>query len=193
MEKMISQLKELCLLNGISGDEGEVRDYIISHIKNKAEITVDNLGNIIAFVKGKEKTKKKILVSAHMDEVGFIVTYINSDGTLKIDSIGGIDSGVVYGRRVKIGEIYGVIGGTAIHNLSKEEREKKVPIEKMTVDIGAKNREEAQKYVEIGQSVCFESEFLRFGNGMIKCKAIDDRAGCAIMLKLIDEGVIKKG
>ena len=187
-EKMLSELKTLCLLNGISGDEGQVRDYIISRIKDKAEITVDNLGNVIAFVKGRERAKKKIMVSAHMDEVGFIVTYINSDGTLKIAPVGGIDSGIVYGRRVKIGDIYGVTGGTAIHNLSKEERKKKISFDKMTVDIGAESREEAEKYVHPGDSVCFDSEFLQFGDGMVKCKAIDDRAGCAIMLRLIDEG-----
>ena len=187
-EKMTDELKKLCLINGISGDEGKVRDYIISRIRDKADITVDPLGNVIAFVKGKSKSEKKIMVSAHMDEVGFIVTYINSDGTLKISPVGGIDSGVVYGRRVKAGNIFGVVGGKAIHNLSKEERENKVSIEKMTVDIGADSREEAEKYVHLGDSVCFDSEFLLFGDNMIKCKAIDDRAGCAIMLRLIDEG-----
>lgn len=188
---MINELKSLCLLNGISGDEGAVRDYIISRIKDKAEMTVDNLGNVIAFVKGRSKPKNKVMVSAHMDEVGMIVSYIEPDGTLKISPVGGIDPRVVFGRRVTVGEnnICGVVGGKAVHNLTEEERKKSVPFEKLTVDIGCTSREEAQKLVSLGDSVCFVSDFVRFGSGFVKCKAIDDRAGCAIMLRLIDEGV----
>lgn len=186
---LVKELKELCLLDGISGDEGKVREYIISRLKNKAEITVDNLGNVIAFVKGRKTPKNKIMVSAHMDEVGFIVTYINSDGTLKISPVGGIDPRAVYGKRVKTGNICGVIGGTAVHNLSAEERSKSVPFDKLTVDIGSDSREETQKIVSLGDSVTFDSEFLQFGDNMIKAKAVDDRAGCVIMLGLIDEGL----
>lgn len=188
-DNMINELEKLCLINGISGDEGRVREYILSRIKDKAEITVDNLGNVIAFVKGKKKPANKIMVSAHMDEVGFIVTYINDDGTLNIAPVGGIDPAVVYGKRVKIGDIYGVIGGKAIHNLGKAEREKAVTFDKMTVDIGTESKEETEKFVSLGDSVNFDSEFMLFGEGKIKCKAIDDRAGCAVMLRLIDEGV----
>ena len=100
---MLDKLKDLCLLDGISGDEGAVREYIIDKIGDKAEIRVDNLGNVIAFCKGKKMPKNKIMVSAHMDEVGMIVTYVNSDGTLKVSSVGGVDPRVVFGRRVKIG------------------------------------------------------------------------------------------
>lgn len=92
---MLDKLKELCLLDGISGDEGAVREYIMDKIGDKAEIRVDNLGNVIAFCKGKNTPKNKIMVSAHMDEVGMIVTYVNSDGTLKVSSVGGVDPRVV--------------------------------------------------------------------------------------------------
>ena len=88
---MLDKLKDLCLLDGISGDEGAVREYIIDKIGDKAEIRVDNLGNVIAFCKGKKTPKNKIMVSAHMDEVGMIVTYVNSDGTLKVSSVGGVE------------------------------------------------------------------------------------------------------
>ena len=126
---MLDKLKDLCLLDGISGDEGAVREYIIDKIGDKAEIRVDNLGNVIAFCKGKKMPKNKIMVSAHMDEVGMIVTYVNSDGTLKVSSVGGVDPRVVFGRRVKIGRnnVLGVVGGKAIHNLTAEERKKSVP------------------------------------------------------------------
>lgn len=189
---MTDMLKELCLLDGISGDEGMVREYIISRIGGKAEITVDNLGNVIAFVKGKQTPKNKVMVSAHMDEVGMIVTYINADGTLKVSPVGGIDPRVVFGRRVKIGKecTCGVVGGKAVHNLSADERKKAVPFEKLTVDIGCDSKEEAEKLVSLGDSVRFVSDFTEYGNGYIKGKAIDDRAGCAVMLRLIDEGVL---
>ena len=187
---MIDQLKELCLLNGISGDETAVSDYIISQIKDYAEVKTDNLGNVIAFCKGKKTPKNKVLVSAHMDEVGMIVTYINPDGTLKISSVGGVDPRVVFGRRVLVnGKTLGVIGGTAVHKLSAEQRKKAVAFDKMTVDIGCDSRGEAEKLVSLGDSVTFVSDFVEYGDGFVKCKAIDDRAGCAIMIRLIQQGV----
>lgn len=188
---MTDMLRELCLLDGISGDEGAVRDYIISRIGDKAEITVDNLGNVIAFAKGEKAPKNKVMVSAHMDEVGMIVTYINPDGTIKVSPVGGIDPRVVFGRRVKIGKagIFGVVGGKAVHNLSADERKKSVPFDKLVIDIGCDSREETEKLVALGDSVRFVSEFAEYGDGYIKCKAIDDRAGCAVMLRLIEEGV----
>lgn len=188
---MLDKLKDLCLLDGISGDEGAVREYIIDKIGDKAEIRVDNLGNVIAFCKGKKTPKNKIMVSAHMDEVGMIVTYVNSDGTLKVSSVGGVDPRVVFGRRVKIGRnnVLGVVGGKAIHNLTAEERKKSVPFDKLTIDIGVDSREEALKLVRLGDSVRFVSDFVEFGEGFVKCKAIDDRAGCAIMLIMIEEGM----
>lgn len=188
---MTDMLRELCLLDGISGDEGAVRDHIISRIGDKAEVTVDNIGNVIAFVKGKSSPKNKVMVSAHMDEVGMIVTYINPDGTVRVSPVGGIDPRVVFGRRVRIGKagIYGVTGGKAVHNLSVEERKKSVPFDKLVIDIGCDSKEETEKLVSPGDSVRFVSDFTEYGDGYVKCKAIDDRAGCAIMLRLIDEGV----
>ncbi|WP_028504562.1 M42 family peptidase [Ruminococcus sp. FC2018] len=182
-------LEKLCLLDGISGDEGAVRDFIISQIKDHSQITVDPLGNVIAFCKGKKTPKNKVLVSAHMDEVGMIVTYINSDGTLKVECVGGVDPAVVYAKRVRVGKnkVTGVIASTAVHNLSKEEKGKTPGFDKLTVDIGCESREQAQKLVSLGDSVCFDSRFLTFGDGFVKCKAIDDRAGCAIMIKLIQD------
>ena len=188
---MINELKNLCLLDGISGDEENVRNYITEQIKDKAEVTIDNLGNVIAFCKGKKSSEKRVMVCAHMDEVGMIVVYINSDGTLKISPVGGVDPRVVFGRRVTVGKnkLLGVIGGKAVHNLSADERKKSVPFDSMTVDIGCVSREEAEKHVSLGDSVCFVSDFTEFGDGLVKAKAIDDRAGCAIMLRLIREGV----
>ena len=148
-------LKNLCLLNGISGDERTVRDFICKQIEGKANYEIDNLGNVIAFKKGKKTPKNIVMVSAHMDEVGMIVTYINDDGTLKISPVGGVDPRVVFGRRVTVGDnkIYGVIGGVAVHNLSAEQRKQAVKFDEMNVDIGCDTKEQAEKSSYIRQEI----------------------------------------
>lgn len=182
-------LKELCMLNGVSGDESGVREYIAEKIKDKCEISVDALGNLICFCPGKRPASKKLMICAHMDEVGFIVTYIREDGTLCFGEVGGIDPSVILGRQVSVGKdnISGVVGSTAVHNLSKEQREQPPKINDMYIDIGADSREEAEEYVSPGDPVYFGSEFTELGERCIKSKAIDDRAGCAMMIKLILE------
>ncbi len=186
---MLETLEKLCLLDGISGDESEVREFIISQIKDFAEVKVDAIGNIIAFCKGSKTPKNRVLVSAHMDEVGLIVTYINADGTLMFDCVGGVDPRVVFGKRVRVGKnkVLGVIAGTAVHNIPKDEQGKTVPFDRLVIDIGCESAEQAKKLVRQGDSVSFVSEFVRFGDGFVKCKAIDDRAGCAIMIQLIKD------
>ncbi|MDE7363947.1 MAG: M42 family metallopeptidase [Ruminococcus sp.] len=179
-------LKELCLVNGVSGDETAVRENIIGKIKDYCEYTVDNLGNLICFCKGRKKSDKKVMICAHMDEVGFIVTYINDDGTLCFGEVGGVDTSVIIGRQVKVGSISGVVGSTAVHNLSKEEREVPPKTDSLYIDIGADSREDAEKYVSLGDCVYFNSDFIEIGD-CIKSKAIDDRAGCAMMIKMIQE------
>lgn len=186
---MESLLKELCLINGISGDEADVRAFITDKIKGHCEYHTDNLGNLICFKKGKTAPNKKIMVAAHMDEVGFIITSIKNDGTLTFATVGGIDTSVIIGRQVTVGKnkINGVIGSTAIHNLSAEERDKAPKIGSLYIDIGAADKNEAQQNVQLGDNVCFNSDYIKFGDKYIKSKAIDDRAGCAIMIKLIQQ------
>ena len=118
-------LEKLCTVEGISGDEGSVREIIINEIKPFAdEIKTDNLGNIIVFKKGKNRAKAKLMLSAHMDEVGFMVTDITSDGYLKFDEVGGLDRRVVLGKTVTVGKnkVNGVIGVKPIH-LSKSDED----------------------------------------------------------------------
>lgn len=181
-------LKKLCSLCSISGDEDEVREYIISKIKNHCEYTIDPLGSILAFKKGKCAPQKKLLVSAHMDEVGLIVTYINDDGTLMLSSVGGVEPGVVAGRRLSVGKnkLPAVAGCVAVHNLSKDERDKPIKGGALYADIGALSKEEAEKYVSLGDPVYFDGEFANLGGGKIASKAIDDRVGCALMLEAIE-------
>lgn len=181
-------LEKLCLADSISGDESAVREIIIEKIKDFCEYRVDPLGNLICFCKGKKTSNKKIMICAHMDEVGFIVTGIYPDGTLAFDMVGGVDASVTIGRQVTIGKnhLNGIIGSTAVHNLSKEQRETYPDMKNLCIDIGADNKEDAEKYVSLGDCVYFSSEFIESGNH-IKSKAIDDRAGCAMMIRLIQE------
>lgn len=141
-------LEQLCTLRGISGDEESVRDFIVAQITPHAErVTIDAMGNVIAEKKGAKPAKTKLMLNAHMDEVGLIVTHIDNDGYLKFATVGGIDKRVLCGRSVIIGNgVHGVIGAKPIHLLNSEERGKAVPIHDMYLDIGASSREEAEKW-----------------------------------------------
>lgn len=178
-------LKNLCLLNGASGDEQNVSEFIINQIKNHCEFKVDNLGSVIAFKKGKNTPSKKVMIAAHMDEVGFIITYITDDGYLKFSPVGGIYPRVVIDRIVKIGNVKGVIGAKAVHLLSSDEKKYAPSFDSLFIDIGAKDKNEAMKYVSPGDYAYFESDYTEFGDGFVKAKALDDRIGCAIMIELI--------
>ena len=125
------------------------------------------------------------MLDAHMDEVGFIITYITDDGYLKFTTVGGIDERVIFGRAVKVGKelIPGVIGGKAIHQTTSEERGKLPSVEDMYIDIGASSKKEALSHVSLGDAVYFDSCYREFGDGFIKAKAIDDRVGCEIFIK----------
>lgn len=186
-------LRELCLIDGVSGDENDVREAIIEKVKDVCEYRIDPLGSLICFKKGRKKPEKKLMICAHMDEVGFIVTYIRADGTISFGNVGGIDTSVIIGRQVTVKssitseKLYGVIGSTAVHNLSKEQREKAPSKDSLYIDIGAADKAEAEKLVAQGDCAYFVSEFEDFGGKHVKCKAIDDRAGCAMMIKLMHE------
>lgn len=180
-------LKDLCLLNGTSGDEVLVRDYIINEIKEYSTYEVDNLGSVIAYKKGKKKPNKTVCINAHMDEVGFIITGITSDGYLRFAPVGGIDTKVCLDRAVTVGEnrINGVIADKAYHLLEDSEKDKAPSFDKLLIDIGAKSETEAQSVVSLGDFAYFDSDYTELGNGYIKAKALDDRIGCMLMIELI--------
>lgn len=187
---MIELLKKLCALSGVSSYEDPVREYIIEQTKPFADnIRVDTMGNLIVFKKGAKETGNKLMICAHMDEVGLIIKHITDDGYLKFSPIGGIDRRVLIGKRVYVGwnRIPGIIGLKAVHMTTPEERSKVPKLEEYYLDIGAANREEAEKLVALGDFAVFDDECLEFGNGYFKAKAIDDRVGCAVMLKMLQQ------
>lgn len=180
-------LRELTLLSGVSGDEDDIRENIKKEAEALAdEITVDALGNLIVLKKGKQ-SGIKVMLAAHMDEVGFIVTGYNENGTLRFSAVGGIDDRILPGKRVLVGKnkLPGVIAAKPVNLIEKEEANKAVKIKNLYIDIGADKKEDAEKLVQPGEYISFTGEYLEMGN-CIKSKALDDRVGCAILLEVLN-------
>ena len=183
-------IEKLCAAFGPSGLEDEVARVIIDEVGELATPFTDRMGNVIYRMSfGNEANRKKIMVSAHMDEVGFMINDIKSSGLLGFGTVGGISETVMAGRRVKVlgkdGYLEGLIASKAIHHKDKKEREKTVSPDKLYIDIGARDKETAEQYVGIGDCAVFQSEFYEFGDGMLKGKALDDRMGCAAMIEMM--------
>ena len=180
-------LADLCAIDGVSGHEKAVRDYILARLNESSapmEVHTDNMGNVIVHLIGKEKANKIVQLDAHMDEVGFIITGIGEDGFLRFDTIGGIDSRVLFGHRVRIGAQKGVIGGKAGHQCSADETKKVPSADSLRIDIGAASKEEAEKLVKIGDCGTFDNELIWIGEDHFLGKAVDDRVGCMLLLEL---------
>lgn len=191
MKELLSVLSNL---NGVSGYEEEVRDFILQQIKPYAQsITVDALGNIIVFKKGKKTRASKVMFAAHMDEVGFLVTDATDEGYIKIGSVGSIDPRVIIGRVLEIGKnkIKGIVPLKAIHLTTAEERKVAPKLKDLYLDTGSIDKkevlgdEENAGFTHLGDTICFSTKFSTFGENLMKGKALDDRAGCCILIKMI--------
>ncbi len=180
-------LRALCELPGVSGSEQTVRDYILSEISDYADCHVDPLGNLIAQKKGKQRPKVRVMLDAHMDEVGLIITFIDEDGRLHFSSVGGIETAVLFQRRVRFGRHSGVIGGKPIHLTEKEAAKKLPDPDSLTIDIGARNKAEAEGLVSVGDVGYLDGPFDTLGDDLLLARAIDDRAGCAVLIELIKQ------
>ena len=195
MLKGIDLVKALSLAFGPTGCEKEVRELIYSQIKDLgAEIKKDKMGNMCALLKGTlpENERKTIMISAHMDEVGFMVKHIDGEGYVKLVTVGGIDDRVIAGKRIVFknenGDKYnGVICIKAIHHRTADERGKVIPLDKMYATLGCNTKEEAEELIDTADFAVFDSEFVTFGenNSFVKSKALDDRMGCAAMIEIM--------
>lgn len=188
MDKQL--LMDLCSLDGVSGRENAVREYILQKLKSSPapmDVRVDAMGNVLVHLHGKSAASKTVLFDAHMDEVGFLVTHINKDGTLSFNTVGGIDKSVLFGQRVRIGDVLGVIGGKAVHQCSKAEKESIPAIDSMAIDVGAASRDDAQQFVRVGQGGTFACGLQEWEDGVLIGKALDDRVGCALLLSLAEK------
>jgi endoglucanase len=189
-------LEQLSNEIGVSGDESLIRKIIIPAIKNHVDqVTVDTMGNVFAY-KSQAEAAKTVMVTAHMDEVGFMITEIRGSGMLRFQPAGGFDPRILPGKTVLVGKnrIPGVIGLEAIHNLQGDQFSKAPTIKSLAIDIGAAKKEEATAKVSVGDYAAFDTnyEFLNSDpneptGGIVKGKALDNRVGCALLVEILKE------
>lgn len=184
MNELLKQLTEAV---GVSGGEKEIRllirDLIADHVD---EWRVDTMGNLIALKKGSGVSDLRVLVDAHMDEVGLMITEIDSSGLLRFSPIGGFDDRALLGKVVQIGpkKLIGVIGARPIHQLTAAQRNSIVKIDSMRIDVGAVKKEEVNGKVNVGDLAAFVTEYEELGPTAVG-KAFDNRAGCAALIELL--------
>src|SRR5438093_6727707 len=163
----IPLLKKICELPGAPGYEQIIRQQVIKEVKDHAdEVTVDNIGNVTALIKGRSSKKKKVMIAAHMDEIGFMVTHIDNNGFLRFHTLGGFDPKTLTAQRVIVHgkkDLVGVMGSKPIHVMTEEERGKLPKITDYFIDLGMK-REEVVKYVSVGTPVTRQREFIELGD-----------------------------
>lgn len=180
-------IKTLSNTFGPSGCEKRVAEIVASLLPDTVLTSTDKMGNLYATKEAVGEAKGTIMLCAHMDEVGFIITEIHEDGTLAFQTVGGVSASCLLGKRVSVGEnlIRGVIGTVAVHQLTKENKEQDVPVSKMYIDIGASGAEEAGTMVSVGDYAVFDTAF--FQTDICFCgKALDDRLGCAAIIDILN-------
>ncbi len=186
-DTLISILQTLADLTGISGNEAAIRSAIKARVASHVDsLHVDALGNLITCKRGTAENPLRVLVTAHMDEVGLMVVGHTGEGGLRVEAIGSIPERLLPGTQVWIGKDHlpGVIGLQAIHRAHDNDNQKAAPLENLIVDIGAKNKDEAQEAAPLGTPLTFATRFREMGT-LVSGKAFDDRAGCAVLIALL--------
>jgi tetrahedral aminopeptidase len=189
-EAQVQLLERLCNAAAVSGDEGEVRAIVLEEIRPSAdEVRVDALGNVLAFRSGgesgdgreDEQPRLKVMVAAHMDEVGFMITNDDGDGLFRFEIVGGIDERQLPGKAVRVGRnrLPGVIGAKPIHLTTQDERSRKIPLDSLRIDIGPGGGSE----IKVGDRAVFATPFAHLGTSL-RGKALDDRLGVATLIEL---------
>ena len=184
-------LKTLTEINAPAGHEQPIRRALIEELKAKGHTPyIDRMGNVIVVKEGTGPApRKRVMVAAHMDEVGLIVTGHTEGGFLKVNQAGGIDPRVLISKRVLVGDdnIPGVIGAVAIHLQSAADRARVMGYRDIAVDIGAMDKKEAERKAPIGTYISFDTPYVEYGEGFACGKAFDDRVGCYTILRLLEE------
>ena len=185
-----SNLEKLSNASGVVGREEEVRNLMAKLMKPHAdEVYVDKLENVIAVKRGKKKAPK-IMLAAHMDEIGLMVKTINKEGFLQFAKMGGIDDRILLAQKVIVqsakSPVHGIIGSKPPHIQKEEERKKIVAYDELFVDIGAGSKEEvARMGVRVGDPIVFDEKFISIGRNIVMGKAFDNRIGCAVMVETL--------
>lgn len=174
-------LERLCNVIAVSGDESEVRKIVLDVIKPYAdEVKVDAIGNVLAIRRGTGKNRLRVMLDAHMDEVGFMIVADDGEGIYRFENVGGIDVRHLVGKQVWVGRSRtpGVIGGKPVHLMSTDERVTKVPLDGLRIDLGLNGK------ANVGDRAGFATKFKRVGPSILS-KAIDDRIGVATVIELL--------
>ncbi len=181
----IPLLKEICETAGAPGFENRIREIVIREVTPLVDkVSVDNLGNVTAFKKGKKA--KKVMIAAHMDEIGFMVTHIDENGFLRFHTLGGFDPKTLTAQRVIVHgkkDLIGVMGSKPIHIMSAEEKNKVPQIKDYFIDLGM-SKKEVDKYISVGDPITRQRELIEMGN-CVNCKSIDNRVSVFILLETL--------
>ncbi|MFY0605996.1 MAG: M42 family metallopeptidase [Cyclobacteriaceae bacterium] len=188
MEVNVSLLKEICEIPGAPGFENPIRELVIKEISEFVdEVSVDNMGNVIAVKKGtKNPEGKKVMVAAHMDEIGFLVSHIDENGFIRFQTLGGFDPKTLTSQRVIIHgkeDVIGVMGSKPIHVMKAEERNKPAKIEDFFIDCGL-SKEALEALIEIGDPITRQRELIEMGE-CVNCKSIDNRVSVYILIEAL--------
>ena len=173
-------LEKLCNVIAVSGDEAEVRKIVLEEIRPHAdEVRVDALGNVLATRRGRGRKRTRLMLDAHMDEVGLMIVDEDGEGLYRFEAIGGIDARHLVGKQVFVGKDHtpAVIGAKPVHLMNGEERTRKVPLDALRIDVGLSGK------AKVGDRAGFATRFRRVGPS-IMAKAIDDRIGVATLIEL---------
>lgn len=191
MTRGIELIEKLSLAFGPSGCEGEVEKIVREELEGlPLTLQTDRMGNLTVHLEGPEGAPR-VMLCAHMDEVGFMITEIEEKGFLRFETLGGIDVSVLVGRAVNVGDenkrVAGVISCKGIHFQNAEERKKRPELKDMYIDIGVGSREEAEALVSPGDFGTFDTPFMPFGKDLafLSGKALDDRVGCAVLIEVL--------
>lgn len=190
MERILENLKTLCSANGVAGLENVAAQKSADLLKQYTnEVRIDKIGNVIGMIKSKNKDAKTVLLDAHIDEVGLIVTSICDKGYLKVANCGGIDRRLISAQEVTVHckdkDILGIVGSKPPH-LEKKDDAKKIPeMDEVFIDIGY-TKEQAEKIVCLGDRITFNPNFIELLNGKVSVKALDDRAGVVSILEALE-------
>ena len=181
----IQLLKSICQAPGAPGFEQRIRELVLREVTDLVdEVSVDNMGNVIAVKRGQER--KKVLIAAHMYELGFIVNHIDDEGFLRFLQLGGFDPKTLTSQRVIVHgrkDVIGVMGSKPIHLMKPEERTKQVPLQEYFIDLGM-NKEEVHKLVRLGDPVTRERALIEMGD-CVNSKSIDNRVSVFILLEAL--------
>lgn len=183
-------LEKLSNVYGVTGREDKVASLMKKLLKPYVdEVKEDKLGNVIGTKKG-EKNAPKVMLAAHMDEIGLLVKTITKEGFLHFAKIGGIDDRILLAQKVLVftekGPLHGIVGSKPPHIQKEEERKRVIPYDELFIDIGATSQEEAKKMgVKVGDAICFDVKFAKIKENIVIGKAFDDRIGCVIMIEAL--------